>query len=167
MRRDATGSDNGTVTIETESTTIVVGRKYRMRVTYTAGPSGVEVGGVLRFKLPGFLVLDFPKGAPVTCSDPNVRLECANSVPPVAGKDGIEFFTIDYLFVTIRAKRLGPGESVRVDYGEHLQSKYAWALEAAVPWKVEAATDLDGMRCTGATRTPIRGYQPTPPRGTT
>ena len=53
---------------------VVVGAKFRMVVTYTAGPAGVSVGGCLRFKLPG-LKLDELRESPASCSDPDVGLD--------------------------------------------------------------------------------------------
>ena len=146
MRRDQYGEDVGAVSIEADSLEIIVGRKYWMDVTYTAGPKGVAVGGTLRFKLPGFLVTDYPNGAPVSCSDSDVGLECSNTAPGKHKKSGAEFFTIDYLFVTIREKPLAADESVTVQYGRRIQAKYAWARDIAGPWLVEVAVDPDGNR---------------------
>ena len=146
MRRDRHGEDIGAVSVETDSTEIIVGRKYGMDVTYTAGPQGVAIGGTLRFKLPGFLVTDYPNGVPVACSDAEVVLESSNTAPGKYKKTGAEFFTIDYLFVSIREKALAPGEAVTVQYGRRIQAKYAWAWDIAGPWLVEVAVDLDGSR---------------------
>lgn len=146
MRLDQYGSDNGTVSIDVRSREIVVGRKYRMTVTYAAGPQGLAVGGCLRLRLPGFKVDEYARGVPVRCSNPNAKLTCSNAVPEVNGKRGYEFFTIDCLFVTLGGEPLEPGDTISVDYGHHIGAKYVFAPQCAQRWAVEVATDLDGSR---------------------
>jgi hypothetical protein len=145
MRLDRPGTNNGKVTVDIPSTDVVVGRKYCMKVTYIAGPRGVQIGGCLRFKLPGFKINEFSGALPVSCSNPDIELECSDKVPAVNGKRGSEFLTIDYLFVTIRGEPLREGETVSVDYGHQLIPRVA-APQLAQRRKVEVATDLDGSR---------------------
>lgn len=116
-----------------------------MRVTYTAGPDGVASGGCLRFRLPGLKLADLLGDPPVTCSDPAVSVRCSNRVARIDGKAGSEFFTINYLFVTIENAPLKPGESVSVDYGSSLLPVIS-APHCAQLWAVEVATDLGGTR---------------------
>ena len=146
MRLDKAGTENGSVSVDIPGTEIIVGRKYRMTVTYTVGPRGLTVGGCLRFRLPGFKVDEYARGAPVRCSNPNASLACSNTVPEVSGKRGYEFFTIDYLFLTVGGVPLKPGDTISVDYGYHIGAKYVFAPQCATRWAVEAATDLDGSR---------------------
>jgi hypothetical protein len=116
-----------------------------MKVTYTAGERGMAVGGSLRFKLPG-MNLKEGDAAPVTCSDPRVELICSHRLPAINGKNGIEFFTLDYLFITIGKTPLGKGSTVSVEYGHNIAGVYMAAPKMAQKWLVEAATDLDGRR---------------------
>jgi hypothetical protein len=146
MRQDHFADDIGTLSVEPADLAVRVGRKYRCTITYTAGPGGVAEGGCVRFRLPGLKLEELRRGAPVCCSDPEVRLECANTVPVTHGKPGYEFFTIDYLFVTVRDKALAPGETISVVYGHGLASKYLFASAAAGPFHMEAAVDIDGTR---------------------
>jgi len=145
MRLDRPGTNNGKVTVDIPSTDVVVGVRYCMKVTYVAGPRGVQIGGCLRFKLPGFKINEFSRALPVSCSNPDVGLECSDKVSAVNGKRGSEFFTIDYLFVTIRGEPLREGETVSVDYGHQLIPRVV-APQLAQRRKVEVATDLDGSR---------------------
>ena len=145
MRVDAQGKDNGGVSIEIASPAVTVGHRYWMKVIYTAGPAGVAVGGSLRFKLPG-LILRPGQAGPVGCSNPQVKLECANIAPVVDGKRGKEFFTIDYLFVTVRESPLAEGDTVTVCYGQDIALAGAAAPRMAQRWAVEVASDLDGAR---------------------
>ena len=146
MRLDKEGMDNGTVSIDTASSEIVVGRKYRMTVTYTAGPQGLAAGGCLRFRLPGFKVDEYPRGVPVRCSNPRVALTSTNAVPEVNGKPGYEFFATPYLFVTVGGAALGPGDTISVDYGHNIGARYIAAPRCAQRWAVEVAVDVDGLR---------------------
>ena len=146
MRRDHFGTGNGRVSIEVASPEIIVGRRFRMTVTYAAGPGGVAVGGGVRFRLPGFRVDDYGERPPVRCSNPDVRLVCTNTLPERDGKNGAEFFTIDYLFVTLDGAPLKPGDRIAVDYGHHIGAKHVFAPQCAQRWAVEAAVDPDGSR---------------------
>ncbi len=145
MRLDQECEGNGRVVVDTPSTRIVVGRKFGMSITYVAGAEGIKVGGSLRFKLPGFKLSDFRSGLPISCSNPEVMLRCSDTVPAVNGKVGNEFFTLDYLFLTIEGQPLRQGDTVTVDYGRSLVPFIA-APQFAVRWKVEVATDVDGTR---------------------
>ena len=145
MRLDKEGMDNGTVSVDTVSSEIVVGRKYRMTVTYTAGPQGLAAGGCLRFRLPGFKVDEYPRGVPVRCSNPRVALTCTNAVPEVNGKPGYEFFATPYLFVALGGA-LAPGDTISVDYGHNIGARYIAAPRCAQRWAVEVAVDVDGLR---------------------
>ena len=130
MRRDAETSDNGTVSIEIRDTDIAVGSRYCMTMIYTAGRQGVSVGGSLRFKLPG-LNLKGSNTGPVSCSNLQVKLKCSNRLPEVNGKNGSEFFTIDYLFVTIQGEPLKEGDTISVRYGASIGLKHMRAPEMA------------------------------------
>lgn len=145
MRRDREGNDNGTVAIVIADRTIVVGRRYAMTVSYTAGPPGVAIGGVLRFRLPGLGVRGDRK-APVSCSRADVELVASNWIPRVDGKDGQEFGIHNYLFVTVAGAPLAEGDTISVDYGRDLLQRHTAAPLCASSWKVEVATDLDGTR---------------------
>ena len=145
MRVDSLGKDNGRVSIEISAPPVIVGRRYWMTVIYTAGPAGIAVGGSLRFRLPG-LTLHPGQPGPVSCSNPKVGLECANSVPAIDRKGGREFFTVDYLFVTICDAPLRQGDTVTVRCGEDIALAHAAAPRMAQRWAVEAATDLEGTR---------------------
>jgi hypothetical protein len=116
-----------------------------MTVTYVAGPRGVDPGGCLRFKLPGFKIDEFRGEPPAYCSDPAVILRCSNTASVVSGKSGSEFFTENYLFVTIEGQAIKEGETVTVRYGEAAFPNIA-APQFSCPWAVEVATDLDGSR---------------------
>ena len=70
MRIDQPGTNNGKVSIDMPGTDVVVGRKYCVKVTYIAGPEGVQLGGCLRFRLPGFKLNEFMGALPVSCSNP-------------------------------------------------------------------------------------------------
>ena len=117
MRKDKEIPGNGAVSIQISDTNIPVGSRYVMTVVYTAGKQGVSVGGSLRFKLPGLRLREGMSGfnlegrhiGPVSCSNPRTKLRCSNSVPRVNDKSGIEFFTIDYLFVMVEAEPLREG----------------------------------------------------------
>jgi len=149
MRRDQYGKNNGKVALEIPSTRITAGQRYFLKVVYTAGAKGVEVGGALRFKL--------PKGRAV-CSNPDVGLQCSATLGP-QGRKGKEFFTTRYLFVTIRDAPLRAGDTVTVACGQqHMDGLVA--PRCAGPWPVEVATDLDGS-CSG----PGSGFRlvPDPP----
>jgi Protein of unknown function (DUF3604) len=145
MRIDGTGSDNGSVAIETPTRHIPVGSRYHMQIIYTAGPQGVATGGSLRFKLPGLLCRS-EDGRFVLTSNPGTRLTVANHVPAISGKAGREFSVDDYLFVTIAGQRLAQGDTVTVSYGGNLTLWHMAAPECAMKWRVEVATDLDGTR---------------------
>ena len=145
MRRDLETSGNGAVSVEISDTNIVVGRRYCMTVIYTAGKQGVSVGGSLRFRLPG-LDLKGSDVAPVSCSNPRAELRCSNRLPQVNGKNGSEFFTINYLFATVQETPLKEGDTVSVLYGSNIGLRHMAAPQMAQRWKVEVATDLDGTR---------------------
>jgi len=145
MRMDRAGTDNGCVSLEIASTSIVVGTRYTMTVIYTAGPQGVAVGGCVRFKLPG-LELVKAREPVASCSNPNVVLNCTNALPAIDGKNGAEFFTLDYLFVTIEQAPMAPGDTISVRYGHSLPMHRTAAPLMAQRWPVEVATDLDGSR---------------------
>ncbi len=144
MRRDRSCSGLGAVSVTPREPSIVVGRRYTTEITYVAGPRGVEVGGALRFKLPG-LILGPDSRGPVSCSNPDVRWTCSNYLPPVNGKSGSEFFTVDYMFVVIHEAPLQEGDSITVVYGDRLALKTA-APTMAQRWPVEVAVDVDGTR---------------------
>ena len=118
MRLDQEGSNDGHVVVDRPGLEVVVGLPYHLTVTYVAGPRGVDVGGCLRFRLPGFRVDKFRGRVPVACSNPAVSLTCTNAVPTRNGKTGSEFFTLDYLFVTIVGHSLSEGDTVSVAYGD-------------------------------------------------
>jgi len=144
MRRDFVGAGLGSVSIDrTES--VVVGRRYVVRVTYTAGPRGIEVRGAVRFRLPGLTVEPDSTG-PVSCSNPAVEWSCSNHLPAVEGKNGKEFFVTQYLFVVIQGARLNEGDSVTVQYGGNLALHGTAAPQEAQKWPVEVAVDVDGSR---------------------
>ena len=145
MRRDQDGTDNGSVSLDTASTKIVVGTRYTMTVIYTAGPRGVAVDGCIRFKLPG-LELVKAGGPAASCSNPEVELSCTDVLPAVDGRNGAEFFTLDYLFVTIKQAPMEPGDTISVRYGHSLPMHRTAAPLMAQRWPVEVATDLDGSR---------------------
>lgn len=145
MRRDQDGTDNGRVSLEIASTKIVVGTRYTMTVIYTVGPRAVAVGGCLRFKLPG-LELVKAREPVASCSNLEVELNYTNVLPPIDGKDGAEFFTLDYLFVTIEQAPMEPGDTISVRYGQSLPMHRTAAPLMAQRWPVEVATDLDGSR---------------------
>lgn len=154
MRRDKEGKGNGKVSIDIEDRKVTVGRRYGMKVTYTAGQLGVNVGGSLRFRLPGFE--PFPPTIPlpidelfflrIECSNPRTHLRASNNLPYLDGKDGREFFLGDYLFITICREPLKEGDTVSVYYGYNHLPKNARALTHAQEYTVEVATDLDGKR---------------------
>lgn len=146
MRRDHFGDDIGTVSIEPAKPEVRVGRKYKITVTYTAGPRGVAAGGCVRFRLPGLKLDEFKEGPPVSCSDGEVELSFSNLLPKMNGKAGHEFFAIDCLFVTIEGKPLAAGESISVEYGRGLASKYIFAHQVAGKFHMEVAVDPDGTR---------------------
>ncbi len=150
MRYDAIGSNNGIVTIKTQTRYIPVGSRFHMDVMYTAGPQGVAVGGSLRFRLPGFLCRDEKSGL-VSVSNPNVHLAESNYAQVVEGKRGQEFGLDDYLFVTINGSPLVEGDTITVEYGSNLTLWQMAANQYATPWRVEAATDLDGSRSSKGT----------------
>ncbi|MGD8237013.1 MAG: DUF3604 domain-containing protein [Armatimonadota bacterium] len=145
MRRDHGTSGNGTVSVDIASREIVVGRRYCMTMIYTAGPQGVAVGGALRFKLPGFDLAKIRR-VPAICSNPRVTLEASNVLPAVNGKNGSEFFTIDYLFLTVKGAPLAEGDWVALRYGYDLALRHTAAPVMAQQWAVEVATDVDGSR---------------------
>jgi len=145
MRKDHSAKNIGTVSIEIPERQVVVGRRYCMEVTYKAGPKEVKIGGALRFRLPGLLIKE-GETAPVSCSNPNVKLICSHVLPAVNGKNGSEFFTIDYLFVVIQDCSLQEGDSVTVRYGENIALPGMAAPPMAQNWQVEVAVDLDGLR---------------------
>jgi len=145
MRRDRYADDVGRVSIETAQTDIVVASRYLMTVTYAAGPRGVAVGGSVRFRLPGLDLRGTGQG-PVSCSRDGVELICGNSVPGLGGKNGREFSTEEYLFVTVAGRALEPGDAVSVRYGQNITLRGQTAPLCAMPWRVEAAVDVDGRR---------------------
>ncbi|MBN1671937.1 MAG: DUF3604 domain-containing protein [Kiritimatiellae bacterium] len=132
MRRDQYGTDNGSVSLRIPNPRITVAQRYFVSVTYTAGPRGVAVGGSLRFRLPG---------GQASCSNPDVRLVCSDTLVPGSEK-GKEFFTIRYLFVTVQDALLREGDTVTVSCGRHIDGLVAPLC--AKRWPVEVATDLDG-----------------------
>ena len=145
MRLDREALEVGRVSVDIADADIVVRRRYVMRVTYTAGPGGVSVGGCVRFKLPG-LKADDIRRLRVDCSNPQVKLTCSDTVPVVNGKRGSEFFTLDYLFVTIGDAPLREGDTISFKYGDQLGSMHICAPLRAQRWRVEAAVDPDGSR---------------------
>jgi hypothetical protein len=146
MRVDREGTDIGTVSVEIDNTNIVAGRVFCMKVIYTAGPKGVSAGGSIRFKLPGMVLKENEK-APVTCSNPEANIRCSNILPEVKGRDGREFFTINYLFVTLEREGLKQGDKVTVKYGDEFWDKPEMrAPNLAQPRHVEVAVDTDGSR---------------------
>lgn len=143
MRIDREGTRNGHVRLDIARHEVVVGHPYTFTVTYVAGPNGVSAGGVLRFKLPEFRVERFSGRAPVLCSNAAVSLQCTTTVDPIRGNRGVEFFALDYLFVTISGGSMEPGDTVSVAYGNAVVPQ-ATAPRLARRWAVEVATDLDG-----------------------
>lgn len=142
MRKDQEGLNNGKVSIDINNTTITVGRRYSLRITYTAGSECISAGGCLRFKLPGVKVNEVA----AYCSNPDVELECSTAVPIINGKKGFEFFTQDYLFITIRGGTLKTDDTITIDYGCNAVSKYVSAPQFVQEYKIEAATDRTGDR---------------------
>ena len=145
MRKDRSATDMGFVTVEPDNPSIIVGRRYAVQITYTGGPKGIEEGGAVRFKLPG-LLLKGARTGPVTCSNPNVKWVCSNHLPAINGKNGSEFFTIDYLFAVVQEGRLNEGDSITVRYGDNLGMYRTAAPQCAMKWPVEVAVDIDGSR---------------------
>ncbi|MCA1808854.1 MAG: hypothetical protein LC725_05290, partial [Lentisphaerae bacterium] len=144
MRKDRVRAGLGTVSVEPADQPVVVGGRYVVDITYTAGPRGIEAEGALRFKLPG-LILGLDNRGPVACSNPDVKWTCSNHLPAVNDKSGREFPTVDYMFVVIQAGRLRSGDSITVRYGAKLILKTD-APEMAQRWPVEVAVDIDGSR---------------------
>ncbi len=145
MRKDHVGSGLGIVSIIPDQRAIVVGRRFCVDITYKAGSKGVDVGGVIRFKLPG-LILGAGKQGPVSCSNPRVKWTSSNHVPAIDGKNGDEFGTNTYLFVVVREARLNEGDSITVHYGSQILLTGTAAPAMAQPWPVEVAVDVEGLR---------------------
>ena len=82
----------------------------------------------------------------MSCSNADVRLEAANAIDSVNGKDGVEFGTEDYLFLTIRDEPVREGDTVSVRYGADIGRRLTAAPQCAQAWKVEVAVDCDGGR---------------------
>lgn len=145
MRRDHVCPDLGVVSVSTlqKARPIVVGRRFIADVTYTAGPKGIEIGGALRFKLPG-LILGADQVGPVSCSNPKVGWTCSNHLPETNGKSGSEFFTINYVFIVIQNARLNEGDTITIRYGDQLALRHTAAPQEAQKWPVEVAVDIDG-----------------------
>ena len=100
MRKDPIGTEIGTVSISPDGQDIVVGKRYQIHITYTAGSKGVEIGGTLRFKLPGHYlhILNRSKQNNISCSNPNVKLICSDDPPEINGKKGFEILNLEYMF---------------------------------------------------------------------
>jgi len=124
MRSDKEGMDNGKVSIDIQDNNVVVGRRYSMKITYTAGPRGVSIGGSLRFRLPSFKVDELCR-EPIECSNPRAKLKLSRAW--------------NHLFITVEGEPLKEGDTVSVFYGYE-------APTVALKWRVEVATDLDGKR---------------------
>jgi len=136
---------NGAVSIDIADRDVLVGRRYCMTVTYTAGRQGVAIGGCLRFRLPG-LHLSNVRGLALCCSNPNVVLRASNEAPAVDGRNAAELLMLDYLFVRVEKEPLREGDTVSVRYGDALGLIHTCAPRMAQRWRVEVATDLDGCR---------------------
>ena len=146
MRLDHYGTGNGKVSVDTPDKNMVVGRKYRIRITYTAGPGGISTGGSLRFTLPVLRTNENIQQPDVSCSDPDVRLKCSNETSVINGKDGREFFLNTYLFVSIDNRPLKEGETVSVDYQDPGTCSRFMGPQFAHQYRLEVGTDVDGSR---------------------
>ena len=146
MRLDQYGTNNGRASVDMSDKSIVVGRKYRMRIIYTAGPEGISAGGCLRFTLPVLRDNEHIPQPGVSCSNPDVRLKCSSDTSVINGKEGREFFLNTYLFVSIENEPMKEGETVSVAYHDPGTTARFMGPKYAHRYGVEVATDVDGSR---------------------
>ncbi len=143
MRFDKEGRDNGEISIDIPNRNVVVGCRYAMCITYTAGSKGIATGGCVRFRLPGFRIGE-NELLPVSCSNPQLKLSCADNLPAIDGMTGREFKFVDCLFVSIEGASLKEGETISFVYGN--SGLGVSAPEYAHRWGIEVSTDYDGTR---------------------
>ncbi|MBS3762652.1 MAG: DUF3604 domain-containing protein, partial [Planctomycetes bacterium] len=147
MRLDSYAENLGDVRIHTPSQTVTAGSRFPMDVVYRVGPTPITAGGAIRFRLPGLYAGDGKIRAPFRSSrEEGVELRAANALPPVNGKNGEEFFAVNwYFFVVVEEGELHPGDTVTVSYGQvgTTRGRFpTWAQK----WAVEVAVDPDGTR---------------------
>ncbi len=171
MRNEEIGTDNGTAIIE-PSDPVEANSPGWWRITYTAGPAGIAVGGSVRFEIPyGFTPPQIhwhgDEGhCQVECSREGTRVELSVEDPPVE-LDPPRFFYVTrwgrMVYAQVLDEPLVEGDTITLTYGRHPGFQPgAWARHFAGEAEFTVATDVDGTRSARFSGyTLVSGEQPT------
>ncbi len=153
MRNEEIGTDNGSAQIE-PSEPVQANSPGWWRITYTAGPAGVAVGGSIRFEIPyGFTPPQIwwpgDEGyCTATCSRDATEIALTIEEPPVQ-IDRFYYVTRwgRMIYAEVRGEPLVEGDTVVLTYGYRRGFiPGAWAQHFAGRPEFTVATDVDGTR---------------------
>lgn len=169
MRNEEIGTDNGTATIA-PSDPVEANEPGWWRITYTAGPAGIDVGGSVRFEIPyGFTPPQIhwhgDEGhCTAECSREGTHIELSTGDPPV---EIDRFYYVTrwgrMVYAQVLDEALQEGDTIALTYGHHPGFQPgAYARHFAGEAEFTVATDVDGTRSAKFSGyTLVSGEQPT------
>lgn len=169
MRNEEIGTDNGSATIE-PSDPVHANEPGWWRITYTAGPAGIAVGGSIRFEIPyGFTPPQIwwhgDEGfCTAECSREGAQIRLSVEEPPV---EIDRFYYVTrwgrMVYAKVTGEPLEEGDTVTLTYGRRrgfIPGAYAQHFAGRPEFTV--ATDVDGTRSAKFSGyTLVSGEQPT------
>ncbi|MGD9497760.1 MAG: DUF3604 domain-containing protein [Armatimonadota bacterium] len=155
MRNEEIGRDNGSASIE-PAEPVAANAPGWWRITYTAGPAGIAIGGSVRFEIPyGFTPpqIHWPGDegyCRAACSREGTRIRLTVEEPPVKRDPEVFYYVTRWgrmIYAQVLNEPLVEGDTITLTYGRHPGFQPgAWARHFAGAAEFTVATDVDGTR---------------------